>query len=191
MPSSVIPHEPQWVEARTSMTASFSVLGIVRRLPRRMLPSFTLSWFQWAYICLLTALHRRSSFWMMQSCISFRTLSLFVIAAINVELNTSLIALSSVVFVVDGVIVSSLFGLRYVVKECGLFDGLFGGVLVVGSRSACISKIFCICVSDCLLFVLIGKCDFAIACCVTFCSITSLPVTLFSKFGLFGCFGRL
>ena len=63
----------------------------------------------------------------------FRTLSLFVIAAINVELNTSLIALSSVVLAVEDVVVSSLFGLRYVVKESGLFAGLFGGVFIVGS----------------------------------------------------------
>ena len=132
VPSSVIPHEPGWVACRTSMTASFNVLRIVRRLSRRMQPSFTLSWFQWAYICLLTALHRRSSFWMMQSRIFLRMLSLFFTAANNVELNTSLIALSSVVFAVEGVVVSSLFGPRYVVKESGVFAGLFGECSLLG-----------------------------------------------------------
>ena len=120
---------------------------------------------KWACTSLLTALHRRSSFWMIQSRIFLRRLSLFVIAAINVELNSSLIALSSTVS--DGVL-SSLLGLRYVVKESVLFPGFFGGVFCVGSCSDCISKEFCFSVSNWLVFVLIGKCDFAISCCVIF-----------------------
>ena len=58
----------------------------------------------------------------MESRISLKTLSLFVIAAIKVKLNTSLIALSSIVS--DGFL-SSLLGLRYVVKESVLFLEFF------------------------------------------------------------------
>ena len=178
VPSSVIPHEPGWVAWRTSMTTSFFVLGIVRRLSRSMQPSFTLSWFQCTCICLLTALHWRSSFWIMQSQISLRTLSLFVIAAISVELNTSLIALSSVMFAVEDVFVSSLFGLRYVEKKNWAFCRTVWGS-ICASCSSCISKVFCFCVSNWLLFVLVGKCDFAIACCVILCSNRSFFVTRF------------
>ena len=42
-----------------------------------------------------------------------------------------------------------------------------------------------------LLFELFGKCGFAIACCVTFCSITSFLVTRFSILGLECCLRRL
>ena len=147
--SSVIIHELGWVAWKTSMTASFIVFGIVRRLSSSMQPSFTLNWFQWACIYLLTALHLLSLFWTMQSLISLRTLSLFVIAAINFELNTSLIALSSIVF---DVVLTSLLGLRYVAKESGLFPGFLGGVFSFGSCSDCISRETCFWVSNWLLF---------------------------------------
>ena len=163
------------------MRAPVSVLRIVRRLSSSMQPSFALNWFQWACICLLTALHWHSSFWMMQCRISLRTLSLFVIAAINVELNTYLIALPSIV---SDVALSSLLGLRWVVKENGLYPRFFGVVFRVESCSACISKEFCFWVSNWLVFVLIGRWDFAIACCLTFCSIMSFFSRGFFKFGL-------
>ena len=108
--SSVIPQAPGRVACRTSITASFIAFGMVSRLSRRMHPSFTLSCFQWVWICLLTALHLCSSPSVMQSLISLRTASLFVMAAISVELKTSRIALSSCVSVLVGR--SSLSGLR-------------------------------------------------------------------------------
>ena len=92
--SSVIPHAPGCVAWSTSFTASFIALGIFNRLSSRMHPSFTLSCFQCVWICLLTALHLSLSPCVMQSRISRRTESLFVIAAISVELKTSRIALS-------------------------------------------------------------------------------------------------
>ena len=90
--SSVIPQAPGWVACRTSITASFIAFGMVSRLSRRMHQSFTLSCFQCVWICLLTALHLCSSPSVMQSLISFRTASLFVMAAISVEQKTSRIA---------------------------------------------------------------------------------------------------
>ena len=93
--SSVIPQTPGWVACRTSITASFIAFGMVSRLSRRMHPSFTLSFFQCVWICLLTALHHCSSPCVMRSFISRRSASLFVMAAISVELKTSRIALSN------------------------------------------------------------------------------------------------
>ena len=100
--SSVIPQAPRWVACRTSITVSFIAFGMVSRLSRRMHPSFTLSCFQCVWFCLLTALHLCSSPSVIQSLISLRTASLFVMAAISVELKTSRIALSNCVTALVG-----------------------------------------------------------------------------------------
>ena len=119
--NTLILHTPGWVACNTSVTASFIALGIVNPMSSRMQPSFTLSCFKCAWICLLTALQLCLSPCVMQSLNLSTTESRLVMAAIIVALKTSLIALSNWRSVSGR---SSLFvGLMYVEKKIGLFAG--------------------------------------------------------------------
>ena len=91
---SVIPQLPGWFEWNKSMTAFLIVLGIATLLSMKMHPFLMFKFCQCACICFDNAEHLCLSFSPMQSRTLRMTVSRFVSAATNFELNKFLICLS-------------------------------------------------------------------------------------------------